>query len=134
MGEWEEKLQSILGDPNTMNQIMALAQSITGNAEGSDTSAQSGEENTPPEADLQSGGDLFSALGELDPRLLQIGMRLLSEYNSEDEKKTAFLSALQPFIQERRRGKVDQAIRIAKLSHVIRIALDAFRKGDSDYV
>lgn len=134
MGEWEDKLQSILGDPNAMNQIMAIAQSITGNTAEPDASAQGGGDPTPPEATPQSGGDLFSAMGELDPRLLQIGMRLLSEYNCEDEKKTALLTALQPFIQERRRDKVDQAIRIAKLSHVIRVALDVFRRGDSDYV
>ena len=61
-------------------------------------------------------------------------MRLLSEYNAEDDGKTALLSALQPFVRQERYAKVDKAIQIAKLARIIRVALDAFRKGDADYV
>ena len=61
-------------------------------------------------------------------------MRLLSEYNTNDDKKTALLHALQPFIKEERYAKVDQAVQIAKLARVIRVALDTFRKGDQEYV
>ena len=61
-------------------------------------------------------------------------MRLLSEYNAEDDRKTALLTALQPFVKQERYAKVDKAIQIAKLARIIRVALDAFRKGDADYV
>ena len=132
MSEFEDKLQSILGNPEAMGQIMSLAQSITGNSDDSDASAQ--EEPDPPAFAEPAAGDALSMLGNLDPRLVQMGMRLLSEYNSSDERKVALLTALQPFVREERYGKVDKAIQIAKLAHIIRVALDTFRKGDGDDV
>lgn len=135
MGEFEEKLQSILGDPNAMSQIMSIAQSITaGSRDGDGPSAPKEEDPAPPAAAAQAAADPFSMLGSLDPRLLQVGMRLLAEYNGEDDKKTALLAALRPFVKRERYAKVDQAIQIAKLSRVIRVALDAFRKGDGNNV
>lgn len=134
MSEFEDKLQSILGNPDAMNQIMSIAQSITGTPQDSNDSFTAEEHPDPPDPDSEPSGDLFSALGNLDPRLLQIGMRLFSEYNSGDDRKTALLTALQPFVKPERYAKVDKAIQIAKLSHVIRVALDAFRKGDEGCV
>lgn len=128
MSEFDDKLQSILGNPDAMNQIMSIAQSISG------SSSDQTPASSAPETEHTPSGDLFSALGNLDPRLIQIGMRLLSEYNSDDDKKTALLAALQPFVKEERFAKVDQAIQIAKLARLVRAALDAFRKKDSDYV
>lgn len=129
MSDFEDKLQSILSNPEAMGQIMSLAQSITGGSQESEDAPES-EEFSSSTSDGQSSGDLFSMLGNLDPRLLQIGMRLISEYNSNDDEKTALLTALQPFVREERYAKVDKAIQIAKLAHVIRSALDIFRKGD----
>ena len=134
MSEFEDKLQSILGNPEAMSQIMSIAQSITGNSHDSESPSPSEEEFDPPAPENQAAGDVFSALGNLDPRLVQMGMRLLSEYNSTDDRKVALLTALQPFVREERYAKVDKAIQIAKLAHVIRVALDVFRKGDGDHV
>lgn len=75
------------------------------------------------------GGNPLSALGDLDPRLIQTGMRLLSEYNSTDDRKTALLTALRPFVKEERFAKVDRAIQIARLSRVIRVALHVFKES-----
>ena len=72
--------------------------------------------------------DLFSALGDIDPRMLQMGMRVLREYQSGDDKKTALLHALRPFVREERWEKLDRAIQIAKLSRVIRVLFDTMGK------
>ena len=132
MSEFEDKLQSILGNPEAMSQIMSIAQSITGNSNSGGDAAE--EEPAPPLPENQAAGDPLSMLGNLVPRLVQMGMRLLSEYNSTDDRKVALLTALQPFVREERYAKVDKAIQIAKLAHVIRVALDVFRKGDGDHV
>lgn len=124
MSEFEDKLQAILGDPDAMSQIMSLAQSIGGNA----------PEQSGPDTHAEEPASPFSMLGDLDPRLLQVGMQLLSEYNAGDDRKTALLTALRPFVRENRYAKVDQAIQIAKLSRIIRVAIDAFRKGDEQIV
>lgn len=74
------------------------------------------------------GGDLFSALGSLDPKLLSAALRLVQEYHAADDRKAALLLALKPFLKEERYAKVDQAVKIARLSRVIRVAFQLFRE------
>ena len=98
MAQWEEQLNQILGDPQAMGQIMSLAQSLSGKQETSqqetsqqedapqepaDQPAVEEEDHTPEE----SAPSPLSALSGLDPKLLQMGMGLLSEYSAQDDKK-----------------------------------------------
>ena len=84
----------------------------------------------PAESDTPSP---LSALDGLDPRLLRMGMGLLSEYSAQDDKKTALLAALKPFLKPERQEKMDQAVRIARLTRVIRTALRMFRdRGEEE--
>ena len=115
MAEFEEKLNAILNDPQAMGQILSAAKALSGQEE----SPPADPETPLPE---EPAGDPLSALGQLDPRLLQVGMRLLSEYTGSDDRKTALLEALKPFLRPERRAKVDQAVKIARLSRVIRTA------------
>ena len=125
MAQLEEQLNQILGDPQAMEQIMALAQSLSGRQEeqegagAPDQGAQDGAEGNAPSP--------LSALDGLDPRLLKLGMGLLSEYSAQDDRKTALLAALKPFLKPERQEKMDQAVRIARLTRVIRAALRMFR-------
>lgn len=77
---------------------------------------------------------LLGALGGggsgLDPRLLTLATRVMQEYQSEDDGRIALLNALRPFVKEKRYAKVDKAIQIARLSRLIRVALDVFKGGD----
>lgn len=134
MSEFEDKLQSILGNPDAMDQIMSIARSLTGNSSAPEALASCEEPDPEPPQSPMHGEDPFSLLSGVDPRILQIGMRLLSEYNSNDNRTAALLNALQPFVRQERYAKVDKAIQIAKLSRLIRIALESFRKGDADFV
>jgi hypothetical protein len=150
--ELEEKLNSILGDQQTMSQIMSLAQSLSG---GGTQSAPPPEENKePPPAPVDgtaaaSTPDLSALLGSLmggsssgsasgsgglDPRLLTMATKVLGEYQSGDDSRTALLQALRPFVKEKRYAKLDKAIQIAKLSRMIRVALDTFKGGGDDHV
>lgn len=125
MAEFEEKLNAILSDPQAMGQILSAARALSGQE----------EENAPAETDTTSDNetDPLSALGQLDPKLLQAGMRLLSEYTSGDERKTALLEALKPFLRPERQAKVDQAVKIARLAKVIRVAFQLFQsRGEED--
>ena len=134
MSEFEDKLQSILGNPEAMDQIMSIARSLGGEPPSQEGSTPS-EGLTPHGLSSASAtGDLFSSLSGLDPRLLQIGMRLLSEYNRDDDQTVALLTALQPFVRQERYAKVDRALQIAKLSRLVRVALEVFRKGDAEHV
>lgn len=114
-----------------MNQIMSLAQNLSGGQGASPPPPQEeSERNTEASA---VGGDLFSALGDLDPRFLTLAMRLVSEYRSNDDDRAALLQALRPFVKAERYAKLDKAIQISKLVRVIRIALDSFQtRGECD--
>ena len=146
MSELEEKLENILGNPQAMAQIMALAQSLNGR--GPDTSAGDGAQSQPqqaaetptppaapalPKAAAPAGaaeGGLGSLLGGLDPKMLSAAAGLLGQFNSgDDDRRVALLTALRPFVREQRYARLDKAIQIARLSRLIRSGLDLFRSG-----
>ena len=87
MSEFEDKLQSILGNPDAMDQIMSIARSISGNPPAQEVSEPSEELCPQTVQSTPETKDPFALLNNLDPRLLQIGLRLLSEYNSDDNRK-----------------------------------------------
>lgn len=134
MAQWEEQLNQILGDPQAMGQIMSLAQSLSGKQEEHQEEPPDqaeGSEAAPPPVEEEPSP--LSALAGLDPKLLQMGMGLLSEYSAQDDKKTALLAALKPFLKPERQEKMDQAVRIARLTRVIRTALKMFRdRGEEE--
>lgn len=141
MSELEEKLESVLGNPQAMAQIMALAQSLNGGGsppaepsqpqEQAQTQAQSPAPPPAPPASGGSGdglGSLLGGLGSLDPKLLSAAAGLIGQFNSgADDQRVALLTALRPFVKEQRYAKLDKAIQIAKLSRLIRSGLELFR-------
>lgn len=122
MGGFEEKLESILNNPQAMSQIMSLAQSLGGT--GSDQSDSASSEPPPP-----SSPEL-----QLDPKLLTGLASLLSQNSGEDDQRIALLNALKPFVKEQRHAKIDKAIQIAKLSRMARMALELFRSEEDEHV
>lgn len=133
MGEFEEKLNSILGDQQAMGQIMALAQSLGKPS----PAAREEEEGQAPSQGLQEeeSPDLSQLMGGVDPKLMQLGMRLLQEYQQDDGQNTALLQALRPYLREERRTRLDKAVQIAKMSRLIRVALGSLGgKGEDRLV
>ena len=136
MSEFEDKLGAILGDPNAMSQIMALAQSLGG---GPSAAEPSPAPPPPPAASASSAAfvpsaDLAGLLGGLDPQTLQAGMQLLSELSSKDDERTALLLAIKPFLKEDRSAKIDRAVQLARLSRVLRVAFQLFRGRGGEHV
>ena len=114
MSEWEDRIQQILGDPEQMAQISQMAQSLMGGGGGEQT------EGGGP-------GDLggLGALGDLgiDPGMLGRITRLLREDQSGDDHKRALLAAMRPYLSEKRREKLDRAMKLARLSHLAKLAM-----------
>ncbi len=126
MGQWEDKLGAILNNPQAMDQIMALAQSLGG-----------GQEETAQEVPMEPAAQLPPAPAQespaLDPRLMAAGMRALAAWQDPEDPRAALLQALRPLVGEARRGKVDKAIRAARLSKAIGAALRGLREeGEAD--
>ena len=150
MAELQEQLQAILGDPQAMSQITAIAQALTG---GSPSAPP--EQESPAEADYipvdapalpeetadNSTPDLSALLGalgggglpDIDPRLIQIALRVYGEYSAQDDEKAALLSSLKPFLRPERQEKLEKAEKIAPLSRVVRVAV-ALLKEEGGHV
>lgn len=115
MGDFEEKLEQILNNPQAMEQVMALAQSLS----GTDFSGASAA------GDSKTVSSITNAFP--DPQMLSEIMSLINEYNREDDNRIALLSAMRPFVKEKRCSQIDKAIQITKLSRVARTAFELFR-------
>ena len=120
MSEFEEKLNSILGNPDAMAQVMNLAQSLNlggggGEQEGAPPPPSGG---APPAG---GGGGLGDLLGQLDPKLLERLLPLVGELSGGgggNDERLALLYALRPFLKPERRDKVERAVKTARLIHV----------------
>jgi len=107
VSELEEKLNALLSDPNSMAQVMQMAQQLSG--------AMGEQKAAPPPPAPPPGPDLGAALGGLDPKLL---LPLAGELGTENSAALQLLQALRPFLKEEKQGKIERAARLARLIHV----------------
>lgn len=129
MSEWEEKLNTLLSDPDAMAQVMSMAQSLSQQLGGKSGDAQPADE--AGRAQAQGGGaqtagmpDLSALLGGIDPAALQKLLPLLGQLNRPEGGETAaLLRALRPFLKPERQEKVERAAQLARLLHLGRIFL-----------
>lgn len=119
----EEKLQNILSDPNSMAQIMSMAQSLG--------LSQQNEQRPPSQPAEENFGMLQAAMGQRsdgggkmpDLQFLQSMMGVMQQAQRSDGKQEALLCALKPFLRPERREGIDRAMQLAKLSQLAGIAL-----------
>lgn len=162
MADLQAQLQAILGDPAAMSQITAIAQALTGNAPTSPSPAPApvaapsagdylpveppAEETTPPAGPsvgqppsapaappgLGEFTQLLGSSGGVDPKLLQLALRVYGEYTAQDDEKAALLRALRPFLKPERQEKLEKAEHAARLSRSLRLALRLLREEDGN--
>lgn len=137
MAEFDDKLNSILGNQEAMSQIMALARSLSGEQPQEAGASQEEQEGTyvpaagEPAAPLP---DLSALMGQIDPKMLQIGMDVIRQVQSTEDRNAALLNALRPFLREERQARLDRALRIARMTRVVRVALDALGGKEGERV
>ena len=117
VAEFDEKLNSILSNPDAMSQIMQLAQSLSGGQE------QAPPPPPPPQPTPRSSvpaQDILSSLtGGLDPKLLTRLLPVIQELGGQqDSNARALLYALRPYLREDRQEKVERALQLARLFHL----------------
>ena len=115
MEQMEDKLNSILGNPDMMRQIMSMAQSLGG--------AQPSP-GPPPEPVKQEA----PAMPEPDMASIQKLMTFAQQTNI-DSKQQNLLKALHPFLPPDRIRKLEKAMRAAKLAGLAGSALGQFQSG-----
>ena len=140
MAEFEDKLNSILGNQAAMNQIMALARSLSGEqpAQEAPPARESPSEDATyvpaAEEPAPSAPDLSALMGQIDPRMLQMGMDIIRQVQSTEDRNAALLNALRPFLKEERRARLDRALQIARMTKLVRAALGAFGGKEGERV
>ncbi|MGN1024784.1 MAG: hypothetical protein ACI4P4_00125 [Faecousia sp.] len=106
----EEKLEAILENPQLMQQIMQLAQSV--NAPNPSQSREPPKkEEPPPKASLP---DPDTGAG-LDPAML-VKLAGIAGKSNIDSNQKALLRALTPYLSRDRVAKLEKAMRAAKIA------------------
>lgn len=106
MDDMEEKLGSILSNPQMMQQIMSMAQSM-GSQSGEKTEQPSKQENFFPEIDMATIQKISG----------------LAQKSSIDKREQALLRALGAYLSKDRIGKLEKAMRAAKIAKIASSAL-----------
>lgn len=118
---FEDKLNQILSDPDSMAKIMSLAQSL-----GREQSAPSPPPAPPRPQPPPPPDDAF----------VKGILRLMQQAQHTDKRQEALLCALKPYLAPERQAKIDEALRIAKLSQLAGLAFKNYGdfpwKGDKN--
>ena len=113
MADFSEMLNGILSNPQAMQQMMALAQSLGLQGQG----GQPQQSAPTPQLPQQPS--------QPDPMQLLQGFLQMSKQMGGDERQLALFQALKPFVRPDRAEKLDRAIQVAKIS---RLAGNALQK------
>ena len=131
MSEFEDKINSILGNPEEMEKIMNLASQFMG---GADKKEESATERSGGGAQSQSHGagpgglDALGSLGGLDMETFAKMSRIMSQVKGGSEK-TELLRAMGPYLKQERREKLEKAVRFARIAKVAGAALREYGGG-----
>ena len=107
----EEKLGAILSNPQMMQQIMSLAQTLGENSAGD---VEKNSDNPEEREKLQSGQPDLSQLQKLS------GLAGKSSINAEEKR---LLQALSPYLSRDRVTKLENAMRAAKMAQLASVFL-----------
>lgn len=117
MSELDEKLNALLSDPNSMAQVIQLAQQLSGTFGGASQPASASPPPPPPQQPPQPSFDT-SFLGGLDPKLIGRFLPLIQEYTQSNSNTTQLLYALRPFLKAEKQDKIERAAKLARLIHL----------------
>ena len=119
MSEWEDQINSILSDPEQMSRIQELANSLM-NGGGSSAAEADAAGSTP---DLSRLAESLLGGGSADSALLGRLGRLLHSAQADNGREQALLEAMKPYLSEKRRNKMDRAMRLAHMAKLAQLAM-----------
>jgi hypothetical protein len=119
----ENKINSLLSSPESMERIMQLARALSGN-ENSVSPASS-------QADATTSGGNGDSLAGLDPRVMQMLTGAIKELSTPSDTER-LIAAIKPYLSHERIDKVDKALSICRLARIARKVFPEF--GGSGHV
>ena len=116
MAEFDDKLNSILSNPDAMAQILQLAQSLGGDPAPAPAAPAQAPPPPPPDPAPQAGGGSPLPGPGLDPQLLTGLLPLVRELGgARDSNARQLLYALRPYLKPERQEKIERALQLARL-------------------
>ncbi len=112
------RMQSVLSDPESMEQLKELA-ALLGDSDSNDNSCEQPEQTSSQEEKGEGGFDIGL--------LMQLSSLMSSAEQDED---TALLLALKPHLNPERQKKVDRALKLMKLYTVWKTLKDTGMLND----
>lgn len=113
MGELDDKLNTILGNPQLMQQIMNMAQALG----STESSSAPPKQESPPQP--------TASIPDIDPAIISKIMGLAGK-TKIDQRQRTLLMAMEPYLSREKLQKLEKAMRAAKLSAV---ASDLLQSG-----
>ena len=111
MDEIGEKLDALLNDPKQFGKIAQLASSILGDG---------GDKSAPPSAPES----------ELDLDMGQLRRMMSALRGGHDSANRHLLEAMKPYLAEKRRRKIDRAMKLARLASLAELAAENLEGDD----
>ena len=141
MGELEDKINKLLSSPEGLNQVVSMAKKLGGDGSGSSelkALMPAAVGGTDAEASEKTGSEpAVSSLGAL-PQLLNMDIDtlmglagLMGAKPAGDDKNTALLNSIKPYLKENRHEKIDKAVQMVKLAKLAKSALGSFGGGEN---
>ena len=123
MDNLEEKINSVLANPQMMSQLMAMAQSLGQSNQGNETPPR--QETGIPERPVQQA---TPSMFNLDSDTLQ-KIFAATQQTGIDKNQQGLLRALSPYLCQSRITKLEKAMRAAKIAGFAATALNSNGKG-----
>ena len=114
MDDFEQKLNQVLSDPESMQKIFSIAQSL---GAGMPATSETKEEVPAADTSLLPDLSMLSTIGKL------------MQSQGPTNRQTELFNALRPFLRPERQQSLDRALRMAKLSHLARFAMNSFSES-----
>ena len=112
MDDINRKLEDILNDPESMNKVRMMAESLLGDdGEGQKESASNDEENRQSFINSADIGRIMNVIGAYESK--------------GNDNRAKLLLALKPHLSQKRQEKVDSAIKLLKLIEILPLLKDA---------
>lgn len=112
MSEFEDKLNKLMNDPREMERFADFAKSLMGGSPEAQQSDNNGAFEMPDASMLQKLSGLM-------------------QNGAKDSKDKKLLEAMRPYLSEKRRSKMDKAMKIARIAGLAELAADSLG-GDDD--
>lgn len=119
MDDFSEKLAGILNDPESMERVRKMAESLLGDNKEEPPAIP---QNIPQSSSSGGMGNILSVLGDgmPDANTLQKIMGVMGKLKAAgNDQRFALLNALRPHLSEARQDKLDAAIKILRLIDIL---------------